>query len=118
MKKSLRERLASRSGETLVETLVSVLVIAMAALLLASMISASGSIDISARNEDDEFYKSLSAAELQKDTDAETGSIEITVQKKNGDEYTDDTTETVQVDAYGGDGLASYKVRGGGGGTP
>lgn len=118
MKKSLRERLASHSGETLVETLVSVLVIAMAALLLASMISASGSIDISARNEDDEFYKSLSAAELQADT-SESGSIEIIVQKQNGGEYTDEgAPETVQVDAYGADGLASYKVRGGGGGTP
>ncbi len=103
MKKiSFIKKLRERSGETLVETLVAMLVIAFASLLLASMVSASGSIDISVREKDGDFYRGLSAAELK--DGAETvadGKVIIT--------YENDTTETYDVNAYKGDGLYSYK---------
>ena len=48
-------KLRSRSGESFAEVLVAILVIAMAALLMASMVSASGGIDMNTRRQDKDF---------------------------------------------------------------
>lgn len=107
MKKiSFIKKLKERSGETLVETLVAILVIALASLLLAAMVSSSGSIDMSAREKDAEFYKGLSDVELKED--AETVADGKVIFRYDGDE-----TETAPVDAYKGDGLYSYSQKGG-----
>lgn len=100
MKKSV-SRLLSRAGESFSEVLVAILVVAMAALLMASMVSASGSIDRAARMEDADFYKAISAVEGGAGT-ATTGTVTITDGAGS---------ETVDVNVYSQDGLTAYEVK-------
>lgn len=103
MKKSV-SRLLSRAGESFSEVLVAILIVAMAALLMASMVSASGSIDRAARMEDADFYEAISAVEEGAGTSTSTGTVTIT-------EGAGPQTETVPVTVYSSeDGLTAYEV--------
>ena len=102
MKKSV-SRLLSRAGESFSEVLVAILIVAMAALLMASMVSASGSIDRAARMEDADFYEAISNVEEGTATTS-PGTVTIT-----------DGTETVniEVNTYSDseDRLTAYEVK-------
>ncbi len=57
------DKARSRKGETMAEVLVSLLVVTLAALLMATMVSTSGSINLAARKMDEKFYEALSKVE-------------------------------------------------------
>lgn len=102
MKKSV-SRLLSRAGESFSEVLVAILIVAMAALLLASMVSASGSIDRATRMEDEDFYTAISAVEEGAGTSTtDTDTVTITY----GTE-----TVNIEVNKYSQDGLTAYEVK-------
>ncbi len=127
---TLRRKLHNRRGESLAEVLVAMLVIALAVLLLASMVSAAGSIDMETRTQDTRFYKELSAAEQHQPfgtVPARGYAIDIAVKEPGPpdpvtNEVTWDTKKelSANVTLYGGDHLLSYQVTpvspGGGGG--
>lgn len=100
-------KLKSRAGETLAEVLVSILVIAFAVLLLASMVSASGSIDLSTRERDGEFYENLTSAEKKENV---TGTGTVTVDWKDGEGGNVGST-SFTVNVFGDRGLASYAIK-------
>ena len=62
MKKTF-SKLRSRRGESFVEVLVAIMVVGLAALLMASMVSVSGSIDMNTREKDKKFYEISSKVE-------------------------------------------------------
>lgn len=100
----MRRKLKSCAGETLAEVLVSILVVALAVLLLASMVSASGNIDLSTRERDAEFYEELTQTEIKK-TEKDHGAV--VVEWKNSSDGSAGSRE-FEVDVYGGEGLTSY----------
>lgn len=53
----------AQRGETLVEVLVALLIVTLATLLLASIVSVSFSINLTARQKDEKFYNALSKVE-------------------------------------------------------
>ena len=102
MKKSV-SRILSRAGESFSEVLVAILIVAMAALLMASMVSASGSIDRAARMEDADFYEAISNVE---EGTATTSPGTVTITEGAGLQ-----TVTVPVTVYSSeDGLTAYEV--------
>ncbi len=100
-------KLKNRAGETLAEVLVSILVIAFAVLLLASMVSASGSIDLSTRERDEKFYQDLTNAETHHRNEGSPVTVNVTVTWTPEDSVPIDWTFK-DVDVYGENGLASY----------
>ena len=100
-------KLKSRAGETLAEVLVSILVIAFALLLLASMVSASGSIDLSTRERDGEFYENLTSAEKKENVTGTGTTGTVTVDWKDGEGGNVGST-SFTVNVFGDRGLASY----------
>ena len=97
--KSLLNKLRGSGGETLGEVLVAMLIIALAAAVLAGMVSAAGSIDMSVREMDDGFYTGLSELEQKKGATVETGQVEIDV---NGNKT------VIDVNVYKSNGMISY----------
>lgn len=57
------KKLHSKKGETYVEVLISVLIIALAALLLATTLTAANRINANARKADESFYASVNSME-------------------------------------------------------
>ena len=96
------KKLRSRLGETFVEVLVALLIVALAALLLASMVAASGSIDANTRGQDEEFYKAVTALESGGGTTTTTGSVKV-------EWGTGGTTFMKSVDIYEQDGLKAWR---------
>ncbi len=104
MKKSV-SRLLSRAGESFSEVLVAILIVAMAALLLASMVSASGSIDRATREEDEAFYEAISEVE---EGNAAPVPGTITVKPDGGSAINIDVDVYKDVDGM----LSAYRVKG------
>lgn len=75
--KKLVCKLRSRAGESFAEILVAIFIVAMAALLMASMVTASGGLDMKARQEDEAFYKAINAVESGTGTPSD-GTVTIT----------------------------------------
>lgn len=97
----MQGKLRSQKGETLTETLVGVLLVALASVVLASMIGAASRMNNRAKVRDEALYAEITAAESR--TGGETGSVTVKV---------DGTGESVQVKYYGAEGkLRSYAYR-------
>ena len=100
-------KLRSRRGETFVEVLVALLIVALATMLLASMVTASGSIDANTREQDEKFYDAVSALESG-EVDTAAGGTATTGKKVTVN--WDGTNVEVNVDIYEQDGLKAWKV--------
>lgn len=74
--KKVFSKLKSRLGETFTEILVALLIVALASMLLVSMYSASGSIDMATREQDKEFYEAISQVEKMEGT-GDPGTITV-----------------------------------------
>ena len=98
----------SQSGETLVEVLIALLVVTLATLLLASMSTVSGSINLTARQNDERFYEALSKVEAMKDPTV-TGKVVTIKDVTPGGAAAAETN--VEVEIYETDGLAAYKTK-------
>lgn len=61
----------AQRGETLAEVLVALLIIALSSMLLATMVTVSAQINITARQKDDTFYAALSEVEALNEETAE-----------------------------------------------
>ena len=101
-----------RSGETFIEVLIALLIVTLATLLLASMSTVSGSINLKARQNDERFYEALSKVEAMDSdavvTDSALGDAKtFTVTIKDKDVSSSDTNVDVYI--YEKDGLAAYK---------
>ncbi len=99
--KNVLAKIRSRSGESLAEVLVAMLIILLAALLLMSMVSASGNIDMQVKEQDSSFYDALSRLE-KKAGAGETGKV-VTVTDETG------TKIEIEVKVYTQDGMRAYE---------
>lgn len=95
-------KLRSRLGESFVEVLVALLIVALAAMLMASMVAASGSIDANTRELDEKFYDAVS--KLESDGGTSTTGNKVTVDWGGTPVNVDDVTIFEQ------DGLKAWKV--------
>ena len=95
-------KLRSRLGETFVEVLVALLIVGLATMLLASMVTASGSIDANTREQDVGFYKAVS--------DLESGSATPTTTSQVTVDWGGATVNVDNVTIYEQDGLKAWKV--------
>lgn len=99
--KNVLAKIRSRSGESLAEVLVAMLIILLAALLLMSMVSASGNIDMQVKEQDSSFYDALSQLEKKAGTESKTGKVTVT----------DDAGTQIEIDVtvYTQDGMRAYE---------
>ena len=93
-----------RSGETLVEVLIALLIVTLSTLLLASMSTVSGSIDLAARQNDERFYEALSKVEAMDGAGISVQQVTITESTPGA------TPKRFRVTVYTSDGLAAYKA--------
>lgn len=100
--KNVLAKIRSRSGESLAEVLVAMLIILLAALLLMSMVSASGNIDMQVKEQDSSFYDALSRLEKKAGTESKTGKVTVT---------DDAGTQIAEIDVkvYTQDGMRAYE---------
>lgn len=100
----------ARRGETLAEVLVAMLIVTLATLLLASMVTVSGSVNLSARQKDEKFYEALSKVEeMNSDAVVKNSSGDAETYKVIISEDGTSTEETVDVNVYTSEGLTIYK---------
>lgn len=98
----------TRTGESLAEVLVAMLIIVLSALLLVSMVSASGDIDMKVRGQDSDFYEALSALEAGSGN-VETGNVEtgtVTISVALGG-----SNIKIKVNTYTQDGMYAYAYK-------
>ncbi len=92
----------AQRGETLVEVLVALLIVTLATLLLASIVSVSFSINLTARQKDEKFYNALSKVEAMnsgaKVNDVSDKSVVIEPVTTTPIDPTAPTETTVKVD--------------------
>ena len=104
MKRDKRRRRA-RAGETLGEVLIAMLIVALSALMLAGMVSSAGQINLSVRETDESFYKSVSALE-KRDGTPKDGTLTVKI------ETSDSTADAeVAVSVFEEGGMISYKAK-------
>lgn len=108
--KRIVHKLGSRKGETLVEILVAVLIVVLAATIFGSLYAASMSINMSARKQDEEFYKAVEKLEEMMN-DGPTGGSSGTLGydptgENEGSAGVD--TKGAQVQFYTEDGVTVY----------
>ena len=96
----------SRRGETLAEVLIALFIIALAALLLATMSTASAGINLTARRKDDEFYEALSRVEALTDSTKAGGTYTVVI-TDDADTVVDSTS--VEIYRSEDNSLALYK---------
>lgn len=111
--KRLRAKLKSQQGETLVELLASILISTLSVGLLLGAVAVSANLNRQAETADKTFYDALTAAESRA-TPATVGVAEapkVTVTETGG------SSVSLDVVVYGGDGLWSYALKTGGGGS-
>lgn len=94
----------AQRGETLVEVLVALLIVTLATLLLASIVSVSFSVNLTARQKDEKFYKALSKVEAM-NSGAQVGGTEksVVIEHIPKDPTEPTETTTVKVDVYWSD---------------
>ena len=102
--KNVLAKIRSRSGESLAEVLVAMLIILLAALLLMSMVSASGNIDMQVKEQDSSFYDALSQLEQKAGTESATGEVTVTADGAG-------TPFEIKIDVkvYTQDGMRAYE---------
>lgn len=113
--RTLKKKPRSRRGETLVEILVAILIIAVAAGLFATMYSASMSINLSAREQDENMFDAVGTLE-EKIESGETGAPGSVTYEPTGDGA--GSTQRVDVEVFTQDGMTSYHKKNESGGTP
>lgn len=111
--KKLLGKIRSRKGETFIEILIAVLVISLSLMLVATMYSSAFNLNISAKEKDEAFYDALKSVEQMDGTPID-GSVTITdkdVDYTTGNETGSDKSAKIDVDAYEGEGVTSYKQK-------
>lgn len=104
--KKLMNKLRARAGESFAEVLVALLIVALAALLLSGMYSASTTLDKAAFENDKKFYDAVTDLETDGASAAtETRDVSITEEGETTPEV------TIPVTTYTEDGLSAYKKR-------
>ena len=98
MKNKKHSPLRGRRGETMAEVLVAMLVVALAVMLLVSMVTTSGKVNVTARDKDAQFYDALSKVEKQDSTAQKTpaaaGEYKVEIEEDGG------ATTEIPVDVY------------------
>lgn len=100
----------AQKGETLAEVLVALLIVALAALLLASMVSVAAHMNITAREKDEAFYQALTQIERLDSTAQQTGTVFQAVIEPETGGAGGAGGKTVNVTVYSADGLTFYTV--------
>lgn len=103
--KSIKQKLGSQRGETLVEVLASILIASLSVAMLLGGVAVSANLGRQADTADAYFYETLTAAEMRQ-TPVANGSINLT---EGG------ISRTIPVRIYGGEGLYSYALNADGG---
>lgn len=99
-------KLQDAAGETLIELLASILVGSLSVLVLVTMIVTSARINDSIRDIDEDYYKYLSAAEMQDPSGEITSEDDTLIVIQAG------TNEIkIPVTYYGGGSIFSYKIK-------
>lgn len=111
--KAIFHKLKGKAGESLVESLAAILIFTMASIIMYSMVSSAGNINMTAKEMDTKNQIELVAVE-KGDPSAKNGSAVITF-TMNGSNIAQST-----VDIYGGEdgSLYTYFLRPSAGGTP
>lgn len=112
--KRIIHKFGSKKGETLVEILVAVLIIVLAATIFGSLYAVSMSINMSARNQDEEFYKAVETLEEMMNNGSTGGSSGTLNYEPTGKDVAGGSSKT-QVQFYTEDGVTVYY---GGSNTP
>ena len=113
--KRIATKLTSRKGETLAEILVAVLIVALAAGMFAALYSASMNINLTARKEDEAFYKAVGDLEnmIESDkgttTDGKLYYVPIVGETEKEKHEDTDHKQEVDVDVVTQDGMSGYK---------
>lgn len=99
--RSIFRKLKSRAGESLVESLAAILIFTMASIVMYSLVSSAGDINMKAKEMDQKNQIELVAVEIG-DPDAKNGTAVITF-NMNGTQIAQST-----VDIYGGEDGSLY----------
>lgn len=112
--KSIKQKLRSQRGETLVEVLASILIASLSVAMLLGGVTVSANLGRQADTTDAYFYETLTAAEGHQTPLTETDGVSRSpyIQLTEGG-----TTIDIPVQIYGGEGLYSYALDTGGGST-
>lgn len=113
--KKIVSKLRSRAGETFSEVMIALLIVALSALLLSALVSASGQVDMAVRQDDEKFYESLSDLETHEGT-PEDKQLSITmsgtIEKSDGSKTPISEKDTnVNVNVYESGGMISYSAK-------
>lgn len=111
--KSIRTKLRSQKGETLVELLASILVASLSVGLLLGGVAASTNINKKAQRMDEDFYEALTKAESRQNLVTEGHTSHFSVKVAEGSK-----TVEIPVDVYGEQGLYAYALKPVGGDVP
>ncbi len=106
MKRNTLRRRAC-AGETLGEVLAALLLAALSALTLAGTVLPAGRIDLSVREADESFYKSVSALERWEGTGT-AGSLSVTAVRADGTGF----SAEIPVLVYEEGGMIAYQKAG------
>ncbi len=110
--RKLTNKLRSRAGESFAEVLVALLIVAMAALLLAGMYSASSALDKNAMESDKKLYEAVSKLETTDPAATETPSTITITEETTPGGGTGTTVPPIEVNVYTEDGLTAYQKKG------
>lgn len=97
----LRDKVASRAGETLVETLVATLIMSLVMLMLCTAIVSAAKINATAKASDENFNQSATGGST-------AVSLTVTVKGQDGSPYLL-STDAQQIDAYTQNGYLYYE---------
>lgn len=103
--KKLVEKLRARAGESFVEILIALLIVAFATILLVGMYAASGAVNVSAKEQDADFYEDLMAVENGTAASTDTKDVKIS------DEFGSNVA-TIKVDVYSDGAFTAYRKAG------
>lgn len=104
MRKFIR-KLKSRKGESFVEILIAILIVALGSLLIATMYNTSMDLNITASQQDDDYYKAVSEMEKMYDSTTEPTKGKVVIQE---DTASGDKSYEGSIEIYG-DEMSAYK---------
>lgn len=107
--KGIIKKIKCKKGETLVEILVAVLIIALSAGMFATMYTASMNINLSARRQDEEFFRAVEELEnaVENGGDEKTDGVVSYSNRDSGE------TNNTHVDFFTRNGMTVYRNGGG-----
>lgn len=107
---TLKTKLRSQRGETLVEVLASILIASLSVAMLLGGVTVSVNLGRQADTSDEYFYETLTAAENRQIPVTEDINASPVIKLTEGG-----TTIELPIKVYGGEGLYSYALDAGGG---